>query len=901
MIFQKLIDERLNSVRACPQAGMLGENVCRNLEKVLRRIVRRITQSTEEKLLSQEVTGSNPVAASWSFLLTKEERQDALRSIQQKLEDGRMTLPATLEEVLSQQLNSVTDAFLEMLARMEAHRDAICAALTGGKLYRRIEDITLSAGDTHNCGRSVTIVHTDAGKLVYKPHDLRGDEWISGLVNRYYPEFVGIPASIAFGDSFGVCEYIEKRRAEGKEEAEQFWYALGGLTAFVKLMGSTDLHIENLLACGTKTYIIDLETIIRPLSAEEESLSRISEKSKSLQNLPASSLLMPFRVKDFELSILMNTDEDSSSPLVDGKPTTVREYLPAYKQGYSDAYTRGLRFRKEIEQEIRAFAPKLPVRIVLRNTRGYADILKKLYHHSALASEEGREQALTLLRELLHSGYPSLNEKIIDSEVRQMSRGDVPYFYTYGDSHSLFSDGEELAGDQYSSSAAERTLETLNAMNEGDKLFDLAYINQAILAYPAKRDPEAVPEKEWAEWTKQPPLSTKTAADEALRILRQVYSLRIPLPDGKLLWGFVHQGSYSMGFSDYDLFNGVTGLAVFACACAYALENEEARDIAEIMINEAAEDIRVLCAGLRGSLNPERQAPLGEGGLGGVLTVLALLRRYGQAEKADSLTAEVFQTLAEIDIAACRTADRINGAAGLAAALCRFEEYRNRKEIIRAAADRILALKTFKYNDDLLWRTMDDIPRVLSGAGHGMAGIAEALYAAADVLGDSRYLPAAEDALAYEQKAYRRFFARYGTFPDLREFPPVRYMHGYCSGAPGIGILLERMLRNGRGGVNAGKLAAAARQSTDRLPPDVTDVLCCANGALAEYYLSVGDAEAAGRILGAMYARRQREGEYRFSGYQAENSVTASLFYGLSGVGYEMLRYAFPDKIISIL
>ena len=61
-----------------------------------------------------------------------------------------------------------------------------------------------------------------------------------------------------------------------------------------------------------------------------------------------------------------------------------------------------------------------------------------------------------------------------------------------------------------------------------------------------------------------------------------------------------------------------------------------------------------------------------------------------------------------------------------------------------------MELKTFEYKDHVLWKTMHRVPRVLSNAGHGMAGIAEALYAAADVCGDDSYVAAANDALAYE-------------------------------------------------------------------------------------------------------------------------------------------------------
>ena len=50
-----------------------------------------------------------------------------------------------------------------------------------------------------------------------------------------------------------------------------------------------------------------------------------------------------------------------------------------------------------------------------------------------------------------------------------------------------------------------------------------------------------------------------------------------------------------------------------------------------------------------------------------------------------------------------------------------------------------------------------------------------------------------------------------------------------------------------------------------------------------------------------MAERREKEGTYRYLSYDYNNSQTPSLFYGCSGVGYEMLRYAYPDKIISVL
>ena len=122
-----------------------------------------------------------------------------------------------------------------------------------------------------------------------------------------------------------------------------------------------------------------------------------------------------------------------------------------------------------------------------------------------------------------------------------------------------------------------------------------------------------------------------------------------------------------------------------------------------------------------------------------------------------------------------------------------------------------------------------------------MSGMAEALYAAADICGDDRYGGAADEALDYELEAFMRYRDRFGTWADLRDFPPKRYMHGYCAGAPGTGIMARRMLDAGRGGERACMLAERVRRSVDSLPLNSYDHLCCGNAAIAEYYLTVAD------------------------------------------------------------
>lgn len=273
---------------------MLSDKVFEKLEASLRRKVDLVAGSTYNRMISLEVV-DNPLGASLPGLLTKEERRQALARVTQKLDSGKTSLPEPLVECLTTTLENACDAFIEAVGRLVENREEICRALSFDGPYHTIVDVSLAAGDTHNHGRSVMVFHTDAGTLVYKPHDLRVDDQIYGFVERFFPDFVGIPRSVAFGRDFGVCEFIEKRRAEGDDEAKRFWYNLGGLTAFAKLFGSTDLHFQNILCHGTVPYLIDLETILAPVDAERAEYLRLAKTREGQMRSPALSLLMPQR------------------------------------------------------------------------------------------------------------------------------------------------------------------------------------------------------------------------------------------------------------------------------------------------------------------------------------------------------------------------------------------------------------------------------------------------------------------------------------------------------------------------------------------------------------------------------------------------------------------------------
>ena len=900
-MFRKLIDDEIERVKAASQAGMLGKKVYERFEGALNSVADEVTESTVTSFISAELKDGNPFAMI-PGLVTKEERERAVSAIERKIADGIIVLPEPLTEILALRLSNMTNAFLEMLDRISMNRKAVCDHLTGGRQYTKLEDIELSAGDTHNHGRSVMILTTDAGKLVYKPHDMRGDRCIYELADRFFPGFVGIPKCIAFGDSFGVCEFIGKERFEGEVNARAFWYNMGGMCAFLKMLGSTDMHIENVTCHGGRPYIHDLETVLSPKIQNDDVKVRYPELETIASRSLYLSAILPGSSRGKEYSVLLNIDDEGCAPVVNGRIVSVKGYFESFQKGFHEAYEGVVKNKEEIAGVIKSFPGDIPVRLLLRNTQAYADTMRRMYHRTSLASKESYEEAVEILSAMLKQNRRLEHDKVAESELKQLLRGDVPYVYTHADSRSLFSDSEEVATDVFEFSAIEHALDNLYAMGAKDELFDMKLIERSLAQYPMKLPVEDIIIKSGPKRADKP-LSKEKALGEALRLLEELYSLHIPSPAGKPLWGYIAEEGGHFRFCDDGLSNGLSGIALFSAACASVSGDEHVNVISEKIIDLTLLDMQRVSEYVREhDFSFDHSPTLGEAdGTAGMIKTLSLLKKYAPDRKYDELESFVFELLEKKDYRRNGASDRLIGMAGLVSALCRFARYRERKDIIKKAADSLLAMKTLEYNGKKLFKTIPDISRPISGAGHGSAGVAEALFAASKVLGDEKYAEAAFEALEFELEIYEKYQGKFGTWADLRSYPPEGYMHGYCSGAPGIGIMIERIRKLEIDNELTKKLFEYARRAVDELPLNVRDHLCCGNSAIAEYYISVGDLDMAGRVLGGMYIRCRKEGNYRYMAYELNNSITPSMFYGVSGVGYEMLRYAYPDKILSVL
>jgi lantibiotic modifying enzyme len=231
----------------------------------------------------------------------------------------------------------------------------------------------------------------------------------------------------------------------------------------------------------------------------------------------------------------------------------------------------------------------------------------------------------------------------------------------------------------------------------------------------------------------------------------------------------------------------------------------------------------------------------------------------------------------------------------------------------------------------------------IAGFSYGAAGICYSLLRLYENTREPELWEAAQQGLAFvgslysvEQKKWRdarsafqsRYFPRKGTWKDwwasgsladLEERtsePEIevedRFLDTWCHGAAGIALGYLGALH-----INDSQEARNAVYGTvERIWPSTSplkttlevDDLCCGNFGCVELLLGLynrfDDERALGTAHGVVKGIRDRaqvRGSYRLSAARGTGTFAPSLFQGIAGVGYSLLRLAEPKSLPCLL
>lgn len=439
---------------------------------------------------------------------------------------------------------------------------------------------------------------------------------------------------------------------------------------------------------------------------------------------------------------------------------------------------------------------------------------------------------------------------------------------------------------------------------------------------------------------------------EASAIADQLRRSCLHAPDGRISWaGPVGYGTELIPLRKVwlgpQLYDGTTGIALFFAALGRISGESEHRELAVRILAPLRRTLAVLAA------TPEQadQIRIPVGSLIGLGSFLYGLVKAGELLDEPSLIRAAHDATVLITperIARDRRVRIQTGSAGAVLALLAVHARlpgpnrlgKRPLDIACECAQHLLDTRISFEGRPQAWALSPGKPP-LAGFSYGAAGVCYALLRLFEVTGRQEFLEAAHEGLAFVRSLYSPehgywrdfrpiFQSRYrprrgtwrdwwavGTLDDLEEVPNPRPVQDHfsvmwCHGAAGIAL--------GRIGALPCEDTPEARQeiegalnrarsyvrNTETL--EAPDDLCCGHMGLLELLLcasqTIGDEDALDTARVLMDRVRQRaevRGSYELSAARGTDVFAPSLFQGIAGVGYTLVRLAAPEEIPCLL
>ena len=712
-------------------------------------------------------------------------------------------LRARLERALRQQREAIEALVLRFIA------DRSVLARLPGQPSGRLIALKLGQGDPHAGGKTVARISLEGGQVMYKPRSLRIDLALETFLENTLPgvERIRVPKVIDRGD-YGWVEYVTHRYCDNELELQAFYTRLGHWLAVLRLVGGTDIHLENLIAVGPVPVVIDVESLFAPVP--EIRSSKYGHAHDLAESIIRSSVLrtgiVPFRAPALGLNgvdlsaagALPGQQPQVHAPVIANEGTTaarvevisvdvttaqnhpspnpdVSLYWAHISEGFLTA-TKQLR-KMDSEGELAsllALFEDCQVRDIRRPTQAYMEIGRMLWHPSSLHDEA---KAIERARDLFVRNAAVVpiapSEPLeIASEIDDLRYGDVPIFVAplararidavLADWRKMRPELEDLA-----IRSALVVTELNRSIDGSEKLADLRYF--------ARR-----PHAQLLDARRR-----KLAADAVERLLR----LAVHGADGSVTWitPETSTGGWLVQPLQADTYFGLGGVVVALAGYQY----EVARDRAESVtgVDQAIEGaLQVLCA-----LDASTKAP-NIGGLNGCggriwswLTLYDLLPRPEFLERAIANAKALESDGFEDD----RLLDLIDGTSGAIVPLINLAEVTGDARWLALAALAAKHLEETAIVDERGARWPSSVfEHPIGGFAHGAAGIGWslarlALVAWGDESERARLHTLAKGAFAFQDSMYD---SAVGNWLDARQLSRFKSFHTWCNGSVGIGL-----------------------------------------------------------------------------------------------------------------
>jgi lantibiotic modifying enzyme len=240
-------------------------------------------------------------------------------------------------------LGVVADQWLGMVHRLddriETDRSALARTFNDGSALGRIADVETLSDDPHGEGEIVLrVAFENDCTVVYKPRSVAGESAFGEVLDwtnaRAEIPDLHVPA-VFDREEYGWMEFTPHGACDSLKAVARYYERMGGLTALAFVLGSTDLHHDNIVAMGEHPVIVDGETILSP---------RVGSSNKPIS--PAMDSLLEDSVLDTVLIPFGKDGDGSSNDLTTNGLSELtdeehRQKLPNFRHPNTDAMDLG--------------------------------------------------------------------------------------------------------------------------------------------------------------------------------------------------------------------------------------------------------------------------------------------------------------------------------------------------------------------------------------------------------------------------------------------------------------------------------------------------------------------------------------------------------------------------------
>ena len=733
-----------------------------------------------------------------------------------------------LFQCIEEAVKNMAAFYADIIECFQKDRQAIQQMFCQGKEVRSIHGIKGGFSDVHNKGRCVVRVLLDNGvEILYKPRSMDNEKRYAEML-KWLDRETGISqydyAILSYSDH-SWCSIVGYASCDSQKELEDYYQRIGVHLFLTYLLGTKDLHCENIIAFGSYPVLIDLETLTNirynrnRVTANDELFYQLSQSVLYTGILPFyhwnqegkgvnSSVISgtvgqqyPFKVpviihggtSDMRIAYrYAESVKNQNLATIRGEFREPLLYMENLQKGFRAAYFAVMKKKEEFRILLRRLKG-LKCRYLLADTQRYSMVLSGSYHPELLKSQAERERFLYSMEK----GRKKDEKEIVDREVKALSGGDIPYFYYNMNAKDLSDSYGGRIKDYFMCKPIDLLYHKLEELCEEDMGKQCGYIELALEMTTDRTEQfmNGVYRSKEYNVLKRDKVEKTARLKQNIEILTE-HVLR------NATWNREHNevSWYTVQFSNESrkswsvcpmnmyLYDGLAGMLLLM----YSLKRKDRRaEIADIYENLKKRLFQYTDSGLKSLEHLQTRNTGIYEGEGSVIYTYLLLYQEGAGEEYLDYAQRHVRIIAQL-IKGDAKYDLLNGNAGAVQALLMLYEIIPDKtylEIAESAAD-MLEKAAEKQEWGIGWITEEGMSP-MAGAAHGNGGILMAFLYLWHLTSKDKYEQLAEKIWLYEESLYN---------PEINNWMDVRLgkqkiddigAMAWCHGAPGI--LYSRM------------------------------------------------------------------------------------------------------------